>query len=206
MNKYESQLSIKTTGKNKSGWDSLRPDLKAAISVAIFFIGFEVLGDLLPFMGYLITFPVTLVIYYLQGLLTGLFIRKDPKYLSTGPWSYARTGFISSIWTGIILSLILSLLSYLVTTPATLGLSLAELPFTLLTSLLDLVLNLIISTFAAWLYGLLNRAAFARISCLILIFVLGSACLADILLGVGTAKIIANIIPQIPSYIPFLHH
>jgi hypothetical protein len=206
MNKSESQLSINTTGKDNSGWDSLRPDIKAAIAVAIFFIGFEVLGDLLPLVGYLITFPVTLVIYYVQGLLTGIFMKKNPKYLSSGPWGYARMGFTSSIWTGIILALILSLLSYLVTTPATLGLSLAELPFTLLTSLLDLVLNLIITTLAAWLYRLLNRAAFVRISCLILIFVLGSACLADILLGVGAAKILANILPHLPSYIPFLRH
>ena len=206
MNKSVSQLPIKTTGKNTSGRDSLPPDLKAAIAVAIFFLGFEILGDLLPFVGYLITFPVTLVIYYIQGVLTGIFIKRDSKYLSTSSWGYARMGFTSSLWTGIILALILSLLSYLVTTPATMGLSLAELPFTLLTSLIDLVLNLILTTLAAWLFGLLNRAAFTGISCLILIFVLGSACLADILLGVGIAKILANILPHLPSYIPFLHH
>jgi hypothetical protein len=206
MNKSVSQPSVKTTGKNTSGWDSLPPDLKAAIAVAILFIGFEVLGDLLPFVGYLITFPVSLVIYYIQGVLTGIFIKRDSKYLSTSSWGYARMGFTSSLWTGIILALILTFLSYLVTTPATLGLSLAELPFTLLTSLIDLVLNLIITTLAAWLFGLLNRTVLTGASCLILIFLLGSACLADILLGIGIVNMLKNIIPHLPSYLPFLHH
>jgi hypothetical protein len=206
MNTSVPQLSIKDTGKNTLVGTSLRPDLKAAIAVAIFFIGFEILGDLLPFVGYLITFPLTLVIYYFQGLLTGYFIKRDFRYLSTSSWRYALMGFTSSLWTGIILATILSILSYVVTTPATFGLSLAELPFTLLTTLLDLVLNLIITTLAAWLFGLLNRTAFTGVSCLLLIFLLGSACLADILLGVGIVNMLKNIIPHLPSYLPFIHH
>jgi hypothetical protein len=206
MNNAASQFHINTTDKNTSAGYRLRPDLKAAITVAIFYIGFEILGDLIPFAGYLITFPVSLVIYYFQGILTGLFIKSDPKYLSKSSWSYAFLGFTSSLWTGVILALILTLLSYLVTTPATLGLSLAELPFTLVTSLLDLVLNLILTTLAAWLFGLLNRATFTGISCLILIFALGSGCLADIFLGIGITKMVANLIPNLPAYFPFLHH
>ena len=86
MNYSGSQFPINTTDKNISDRDYLRPDLKAAIAVAIFFVGIEFLGDLIPFAGYLITFPVTLVVYYIQGLLTGLFIKRDPKYSSSSSW------------------------------------------------------------------------------------------------------------------------
>jgi hypothetical protein len=206
MNKSVTQPSIKDTGNNTLAGSNLRPDLKAAMAVAIFFIGFEILGDLLPFVGYLITFPITLVIYYFQGLLTGYFIKRDSRYLTASSWRYAFMGLTSSLCTGLVLAVILATLSYVVTTPATLGLSLAELPFTLLTTLLDLVLNLIITTLAAWLFGLLNRTVLTGASCLILIFLLGSACLADILLGIGIVNMIKNIIPHLPSYLPFLHH
>ena len=206
MNNSASQFHSRIADHNSSGQDRLRPDLKAAIAVAIFLIGFEILGDLLPFVGYLITFPISLVVYYLQGLMTGLFIKRDPRYLSISPWGYARLGFTSSLWTGVVFSLILTILSYLVTTPATLGFSLMEIPFTLLTILLDLVSNLILTTLTAWLFGVLNHAAFVSVSCLLLISVLGLACFADILLGIGITRILANIIPHLPSYFPFLRH
>ena len=206
MNYSVSRPDINTQDKSPLTRNRLRPDIKAALVVAIFFIGFEIFGDLIPFLGYLITFPLTLIVYYIQGLLTGIFIQRDPKYRSINSWGYARLGFSSGLCTGLILALILSILSYIVTTPATLGFSLAELPFTLVTILLDLVTNLMITTLIAWLFGAFSRSAFMSISCFLLIFSLGSACIADILLGIGISKILVNILPHLRTYIPFFQH
>ncbi|MDR3575180.1 MAG: hypothetical protein P4L50_15075 [Anaerolineaceae bacterium] len=206
MNNSSSQFHIDTGEKNTPAPIQLRPDLKAAITVLVFLIGFEILGDLLPFVGYLITFPITLAVYYFQGFLTGVFMTRDARYRSAATWRYAGMGFTSSLWTGIIFAFVLTLFSYLVTTPFSLGLNLAELPFTLLTFLLDLFLNIIFTTLAAWFFGLLNRAAFTGISCLLLVIALGLACVIEVLLGVSIIRILANIIPHLPSYIPFLRH
>ena len=127
-------------------------------------IALEVISTLLPAVGFILTLPISIVTYAVQGILAGYFLKRDARF-STGPGSYARQGAISAFWTGIVISSITTILLEIILAPLTAGFSLVGIPSLLLSGLGDGMLNLALTTSFAWLFGRYGMRWSAALSC-----------------------------------------
>ncbi len=166
-----------------NGWAHLSPALRAAITVALVIILFEVLSDLLPAVGFILTLPFAIVTYYVQGLLAGRFLRNDPRYPSAGPGLYLSSGAQSAFWSGVVLSSAVTLIDTILLAPLTLGAVLAALPLVLGSSLVDIGLNFFFTGLGAWLYSRFSGRRLLGISCAVLGLVMLGLCLAATVLA-----------------------
>ena len=153
------------------GWSDLAPDLRAALVVALFVIGLEILSDAVPVVGWLASLPFGIVVYVFQGIAAGAFLRRDARYHRKNPWDFLGIGARSALWTGA-LSLVVALLTVQALLPVSLGAILVSLPAVLGSSAVDIALNLIFSSLGAILYGLFGGRRASSFACL------GSALLA----------------------------
>ena len=168
-----------------TGWAHLSPALRAAITVALVVILLELLSDLLPAVGFILTVPFAIVTYYVQGLLAGRFLKNDPRYPSAGPGLYLGSGAQSAFWSGVVLSSAVTLIDTAILTPLTLGAALAALPLVLGSSLVDIMLNFIFTILGAWLYSRFSGRRLLGISCAVMGLVMLGLCLAAAVLAGG---------------------
>jgi hypothetical protein len=144
--------------------------------VAIAIIVIVMVGDLVPLLGDFATLPIAIIIYYVQGILTAYFIQSDQRYAQRKTWNYLRFGALSAIWTGLILSNLITLVDWVIFAPVFFGVILLELPLTLITAIIDLILNLLFTTLGAWIASRTSGFKLAGISCAILAASFLSAC------------------------------
>ncbi len=163
----DSQPTASQTNSTRTGWDSLKPDVRAALLVSPAIIIFELLTSLLPVLGYVITFPLALATYLIQGLLVGWLVKKEAGSTPLKPSRYLRLGAVSGVWTSVFVSNAVTLIVLFITTTASLGALLLALPVTLGASLLDICLNVAISALGAWLYAQLGGKWAVALSCLL---------------------------------------
>lgn len=152
--------------------------MKAALWVSWAVAILEVASTTLPVIGYLITLPLAVIVYAVQGVLVGRFIRQDERFAGSGPAVFARQGAVSALWTSLGVSTILIVLTEAAMTPVTLGASLAGLPAVLASSLGDLLVNLLVTglfTWASFRFG--NRVAAGLTFTLAVAMILAFACL-----------------------------
>ncbi len=171
----------------ETGIKRYRPDVRAALVVSPVVILLEILSDVIPGIGYALTVPIAIVTYYVQGVLTGRYLRQDPRYVAARPGEYARLGLLSAVWTGVVLSNIVTLIDFVVLTPLSLGAILIGLPLVLASSVIDMALNLALTTLGAWLYGRLGNNRIAGVSCVLMGMMVFFAC---ILGAAATAAIV----------------
>jgi hypothetical protein len=171
-----------------SFWQRIGPALSAALVVSWVLILQEIVSDFLPLIGSTVLLPIWMFIYYLQGLLVGWFSRQDPRTQDRSPWGIAGLGSISALWTGLVMSGIVSLVSFAVQFVITAGAAVFTLPLTLGGTILDLILNMFFTSLGAWLYAKRNGRQLGQISCLVGISTLMVYCLVlTILIAFGIA-------------------
>jgi hypothetical protein len=151
----------------KPAWNNFNPDVRAALLVSPAIIIFELLSSLLPVLGYLITFPLAIATYLIQGFLVGRWAKTEPGQAPLKPLLYLRLGAISGIWTSVFVSNAVTLITLVVVTPASLGAYLLALPAVLAASLLDILINVGVSALGAWLYAQLGGKWAVTLSCLL---------------------------------------
>ena len=156
-------------------WNKLNPGLRAAIYIALVVISLELLSAVIPVVGFLVTIPIAIVIYYLQGILVGSLVRKDPRYTHATPGVYALQGLSSAFWTGVVLSTLVDIIFFIIATPITFGTILIGFPAILASSLVDIELNLGFTVLGAWFYYLYRGGGLIGVSCLVLTLIM--ACL-----------------------------
>ena len=160
-----------------SWWSKLSPGVKAALAVAGPIVLLEVLSDLLPAVGYLVALPLAIVTYTVQGLLVGWFLKNDPRYASAGPGASLRAAAVSAFWSGVVLSNAVTLIDTLLLTVVTLGGVLVGLPLALVTTLVDIALNFILTLLGAWLYRRFSGRRLLAVSCTVMGLALVGLCL-----------------------------
>lgn len=160
-----SQLTGVKANSTKSGWNSLTPDLRAALLVSPAIVLYELLSSLVPVLGFTITLPLALATYLVQGLLVGRLAKMEASSVLMTRLSYARLGTLSGVWTSVFVSNAVTLIVLLIATPVSLGAFLLGLPAILAASLLDICLNVVISTLGAWLYAQLGGKWAVGLSC-----------------------------------------
>jgi hypothetical protein len=172
----------------------MAPDLRAALLVALPVVALEVASDAVPLAGWLIGLPFAVGVYLAQGILVGVFLRRDPRFPNPRAWHFLGIGARSALWTGG-LSLAVSLLTLAVLAPATLGAVLVGLPAIAGTFLADLAVNVACSALGAWVYSLGGAKGAAGFSCVVagLLFVLFWLALA-----VGVVALIVYGVGHIP--------
>jgi hypothetical protein len=151
----------------------MAPDLRAALLVALPVVVLEVASDAIPLAGWLIGLPFAIGVYLAQGILVGVFLRRDARYTAPRAWHFLGIGARSALWTGA-LSLTVSLLMLAALAPATLGAILVGLPAIAGTFLADLAINAIFSALGAWVFSVSGAKGAAGFSCVLagLLFVL----------------------------------
>jgi hypothetical protein len=131
----------------------MSPALKSALWVSWVVVLLELVSSLLPGIGYIITLPFTLLTYTTQGILTGHFTARNPNFRAASSGDYLRQGALSAVWTSVVFSTGVTLLIELILTPVTAGFSLVALPPVIISSLVDLGLNLALTALFAWVYA-----------------------------------------------------
>jgi hypothetical protein len=180
----------------------MAPDLRAALLVAILVILLEIASDALPVAGWLIGLPFAIGVYLFQGILTGVFLRRDPRFPSPHALQFLATGARSALWTGA-LSLVVSALTLAVLAPVTLGAILAGLPALGVTLVADLAINLVFSALGAWIYSLAGAKGAAGFSCVLAAVLFACFWLA---LAAGVVGAIVYGVGHIPAiHIPPIH-
>jgi hypothetical protein len=167
-----------STSSTDTWWTHLSPALRAAITVAVVVILLEILSDMLPAVGFILTLPFAIAVYYVQGLLVGWYLKNDPRYPAAGPGLYLGSGALSAFWTGVVISGGVTLIDTAILTPLTLGAVLAAIPLVLGSSLVDMVLNFFFTILGAWLYRRFNNRGLLGVSCALLGLVMACLCLA----------------------------
>ena len=179
------------SNSSQSGWDSLKPDVRAAILVSPAIILYEILSSLVPVAGFTITLPLALATYLVQGLLVGRLAKTSAAPAPLRPIGYIRLGALSGVWTGAVVSTAVTLIVLIIATPVSLGAFLLGLPAILAASLLDICLNISLAALGSWLYAQLGGKWAAAFSCL-----LG---LAGLTLTCGLASIAAVLVVSLLS-------
>ncbi len=179
----------------QSGWRSLGPDLRAALVVAVAVVAMETVSDLLPLVGFLVTIPVAVIVYFFQGLLVGRFLRGNDRAAGLGPAAYARMGLRSALWTGALLSPLVALASTALLTPVTVGLALAAIPAVFGSGLVDLLLNLGFTSLGAWWLARSGGKITAGKAC---VGIAAALLVAWIAVAVVTAGLIVALIRGLP--------
>jgi len=164
-NLANSQLAVVKSNSTRPGWNSLKPDLRAALLVSPAIILYELLSSLAPVVGFTITLPLALATYLVQGLLVGRLVKREATPVMLTPLSYARLGALSGIWTSVFVSNAVTLIVLIIATPVSLGAFLLGLPAILAASLLDICLNVALSALGAWSYAQLGGKWAAAFSC-----------------------------------------
>jgi hypothetical protein len=147
-------------------WDELRPDLRAALLVAVPIVLLEVVSDAIPLVGWLVSLPFAVAVYLAQGILVGVFLRQDARYSEARALTAMGIGARSALWTGG-LSLAVAVLTVAALIPVSLGAILAGLPAVLISFVVDLGINIFFAALGAWIYALAGGKGAAGISCLL---------------------------------------
>ncbi len=145
----------------------LSPALKAAFCVTPFVVGLELLSSLLPGIGYLLGLPISVVVYFCQGALAAWFLQGDELAIRQTRWNGLRQALVSAIWSGLVISAIVTAASLLVETLVTAGTALVAAPAILTASAVDLGLNLIFCVVGAWVFISTGKTGLMRGSCIL---------------------------------------
>jgi hypothetical protein len=147
-------------------WEALRPDLRAALLVAVLIVLLEMVSDAIPLFGWLISLPFAVGVYLAQGVLAGVFLRRDSRYPRPSALTALGIGARSALWTGG-LSLVVAVVTVIALIPVSLGAILAGLPAVLISFVVDLAINILFAALGAWIYTLTGGKGAAGISCLL---------------------------------------
>ncbi len=188
------------TSSPPSWWESLAPDWKAALVVTVFlgFLGF--LSDLIPGLGFILTVPFTILLYYLQGVLVGYYARRNPNYQGKKFWPL---GLKSGLWTSLVIGSIFTLVALAIQNMVTLGTATALFPLIIVQSLFEICMNVTFSGLGAWLYGLIGGARLLWISAGVVgcgtFLALGLALLLVIILAWLGIQVIKDLFHSLPT-------
>ncbi len=144
------------------------PARMAALTVAPLIVGLELLSSLIPGVGYLIGLPVAIGVYFLQGALVVWLLRRDSETVELSLGKLIGQSSISALWSGVILSALVTLVSLGIEIPATGGVILVGLPAVLIASGVDILLSQVFTLLGAWLYYRSGSQGLVRGSCLLL--------------------------------------
>jgi hypothetical protein len=166
------------TGQTKPTlWQRLGPALSAAVCISWVLILQEIMSDLIPFFGSLFTLPIWIFLYYIQGLLTGYFAKRDPNTQNLSIFRKIGMGLISAVWSGVVFSAILAILGLGVSSVLTAGAAIVTLPLTIAGSALDIFLNLFFCGLGVWIYSNRNGKHLIGPSCAIMAMISVGYCL-----------------------------
>lgn len=187
-------------------WQRAGPALRAALAMLPLLVLQELVSDLLPVVGSLVSLPVWMFLYYLQGLLVGYWSGKDSRTAGFSAGKMLGQGALSAFWSGVVFSTVISLVSLAVSSLLTLGAALIKIPFVLTGSLLDMLLNLVFCSLGAWVYAQRRGRRLTGVSCLVGMGGLVGYCLVvgalGAVLALGGFQFLG---PQLKQYLPFLH-
>jgi len=149
------------TSSPPSRWKSLAPDWKAALVVTVFLGLLGFLSDLLPGLGFILSIPFTILVYYIQGVLVGFYARRNLAYHRKKFW---LLGMKSGLWASLVIGSIFTLIALAIQYTLTLGTALVLIPLIITQSLFEIVMNVTFSGLGAWLYSLIGGARMLWIS------------------------------------------
>jgi hypothetical protein len=179
----------------------LGPALTAALMISWLLVLQEIMSDLLPFFGSLLTLPAWMFLYYLQGLLVGYLARRDPGARSHSTLHVTGLGIVSAFWSGIVISSVISLLGLGLSTLLTAGAAALTIPLMLPGMLLDFFLNLVLTTLGAWIYAHRSGRHLLGISCSIgLLLTIAYCMLVTVLIAVLAAGGFKFLLPYLQQF------
>jgi hypothetical protein len=181
MKRFSADLPANQLAPSPGATHPMSPALKSALWVVWAVIVLELISTLVPGIGFFVTLPISIITYAVQGILTGIFTRQNPNFPDATPGAYVRLGALSAIWTAVVFSTIVTFLVELILTPMTAGFSMVGLPPVLIGSLVDLALNIAITSLFAWIYGRYGIGWAITLSCAM--GILGSLILSCFALG-----------------------
>jgi hypothetical protein len=159
-------------------WKDLAPPLRAAVTMLVFMLGIQSVITAIPGLGFLLTIPAQIALYFCQGVLVAKFAREDSRFPLQPPSSLA---IATTGWT-ILFCLGISLLVGLFESLASAGARLAALPLDLLTSLGSIIICMGFCTLGAWVYNKTDGKYLVAI-CLVVIGLVAAVTLAVILVA-----------------------
>lgn len=162
--------------------ERLRPDVRAALLVALPVILLEMLTDLLPVIGLLIAIPISITVYFLQGVLVARYSRGDARYPNVSQAEIIGLAARSALWTGALVSPLAAAVTLLLGVPISVGVLIAWVPGILAATLVDLLLNLAFAALGAWASQRANGQNMFAGSCLWVVLGAGVAWLGVALL------------------------
>jgi hypothetical protein len=176
-------------------WNSILPDLRAALAVALFVIVLEVVGDVIPVAGWFATLPFDIPVYLFQGILAGVFYRQAAHGFTPRAWNYLGIGARSALWTGLI-SLVTAFVTVLAMLPVSLGAVLVGLPAVGGSFVVDLGLNLVFSALGAWIYSLTGGRRASGIACLLSTVLAAGGCMLAVGLVIWVILSAVGVLPR----------
>jgi hypothetical protein len=194
-------ISSSNSGSGPAPW--LRAGLIAGLALSVL----DLISNFMPVIGFVITGPLNLIAYYLQGVLAARYAAADARFSARRRVSQAA---ISGLATGVVLAGVFTLISYGILLPATLGGAALALPFSLLNSLGDILFNVGFACLGAWLYGRLAKKQFVVASSALLGCSAVLACLVAVsgvvllgVLGFGAFKDLIHLpFLTTPTHVP----
>jgi hypothetical protein len=187
-------------------WLRLGPALSAAVILIPLLVVQELVSDLLPFFGSLLTLPLWMFLYYLQGLLVGWFARRDPRTSARSAAGLMGLGALSAFWSGVVFSTVIALTSLALGTLLTVGAALIKIPIVLSGSLIDILLNFLFASLGAWIYARRQGQRLTGVSCLVgLTGLLGYCLVVGALAAVLALGGFNFLLPYVKQYLPFIH-
>jgi len=181
-------------------WQSLAPDWKAALVVTVFLGLLGFLSDLIPGLGFILSIPFTILVYYIQGVLVGYYARRNPAYQGKKFWPL---GMKSGLWTSLVIGSIFTLVTLAIQYTLTLGTAVALIPLIIAQSLFEICMNVTFSGLGAWLYGLIGGARLLWISASVVgcgtLLASGLALLLVIILALLGIQIIKDLFHSLPT-------
>jgi hypothetical protein len=158
-------------------WHRLGPALSAALLISWLLVLQEIMSDVLPFFGSLVTLPLWMFTYYLQGLLVGYLARRDPRTRDDSHLQVLGLGVVSAFWSGVVISAIISLVGLAASTLLTAGAAAMTIPLMIPGTILDIFLNLVFTTLGAGIFARRQGQHIGSISCTIGILMVVTYCM-----------------------------
>lgn len=183
----------------------VRPWLRAGVIAGVGITVLELISNLIPGIGFVIATPLEIIVYYFQGVMVARFIRRDARLALVKPVAQAA---LSGLVTSVVISIIFTFLTYTILVPVTLGGAILALPFSILNSLMDVVLNVVFASLGAWMAGRFEKKGFGIASLAVLGCAGAAACLLSVavlaalaVLGIGAFKGMYHL-PFLPTPTP----
>jgi len=167
-----------------SWWQQLRPDIRAALAIALVMCILSSINSLTGGLACIGTAPFLVVSVLAHGVLVGKYAENDFRFEVE---DYPRLALYSVFYMWLIVTAF-SIISVVISLGVTLGAVLAVMPILLLNYFGTVVLNAVLTPLAAWLYGRYGNKQFITLLIVVgIVSIIGIFIFMAIMAAIGIA-------------------